>query len=306
MTSSAELHAGVSASVATAGVTIFAMPKAFAGHIGVIQRNAITSWTRMCPRPQIILFGDDAGTAEVAAAFEVQHVPYVARNEQGTPLVNDLFDQARRLAEHRLLAYVNADIILLGDFLTAVRRMHAAPFECFLLIGRRIDMDITKPLDFDGDWERSLRNKAAQHGKLAARVCKDYFVFPQSEFGEVPAFAIGRANWDNWMVYHAHTQDMPVVDATRVITAIHQNHGYSHLVGGRNEAYVKGAEAKCNKKLAGGMHLVRGSAANWLLTPSTLRRSRSPSALVPFLADSVAFAKLLFELFGRNKGAPST
>src|SRR6266436_4750093 len=89
-------------------ITIFAMPKAFRGHIDVIQRNAIMSWTRLSIKPEIILLGTDEGTAEVA------------RNPEGTPLVSDLFAQGQRCAANDLLCYVNADIILLDDFSAAV------------------------------------------------------------------------------------------------------------------------------------------------------------------------------------------
>ena len=40
------------------GLTIFAMPKAFSGHTGMIQNNAIRSWARLDPKPEILLFGD--------------------------------------------------------------------------------------------------------------------------------------------------------------------------------------------------------------------------------------------------------
>lgn len=43
------------------GLTIFAMPKPFGGHIATIQKNAIRSWARLRPA-QIILFGDEPGT----------------------------------------------------------------------------------------------------------------------------------------------------------------------------------------------------------------------------------------------------
>ena len=51
--------------------TIFTIPKPFQGHIGTIQRNAIQSWTLLHPRPEIILFGSEAGTAQVAAELRV-------------------------------------------------------------------------------------------------------------------------------------------------------------------------------------------------------------------------------------------
>jgi hypothetical protein len=45
-------------------LTIFAIPKPFRGHIGVIQRNAICSWLELRQACEIILLGDDEGTAE--------------------------------------------------------------------------------------------------------------------------------------------------------------------------------------------------------------------------------------------------
>src|SRR5712664_4002027 len=87
-------------------ITIFAMPKAFRGHIDVIQRNAIMSWTRLSIKPEIILLGTDEGTAEVAREFGVRHLPEVARNPEGTPLVSDLFAQGQRCAANDLLCYV--------------------------------------------------------------------------------------------------------------------------------------------------------------------------------------------------------
>ena len=43
-------------------LTIFATPKAFRGHFDIIQRNAISSWTKL--GVDVILMGDDAGGPE--------------------------------------------------------------------------------------------------------------------------------------------------------------------------------------------------------------------------------------------------
>ena len=40
-------------------ITIFSTPKPFRGHIGVIQRNALKSWTLLHPDVEMILFGDE-------------------------------------------------------------------------------------------------------------------------------------------------------------------------------------------------------------------------------------------------------
>src|ERR1043166_8086561 len=104
-------------------LTLFTIPKAFHGHNAIIQRNAIRSWTLMQPRAEIILFGDDDGTADTAAILGVRHLPRVARNEYGTPLLSDLFQQARDAAAYDVLCYVNADVILMSDFFPAVQKV---------------------------------------------------------------------------------------------------------------------------------------------------------------------------------------
>lgn len=90
---SSTVNKGIGASEATP-CTFFAMPKAFRGHVGMIQRNAIGSWLRLTPRPEVILFGDDDGVAEYAAEHGVTHEPLVSRNEHGTPLMDDMFRRA--------------------------------------------------------------------------------------------------------------------------------------------------------------------------------------------------------------------
>src|SRR5882724_4764180 len=101
-------------------LTIFTIPKAFVGHVGVIQRNAIRSWTLLEPRPEIILLGNDEGTAQVARELGLRHIPEITSNQHGTPLLNDMFRRAELNASSPLLCYVNADIVLLREFAEAV------------------------------------------------------------------------------------------------------------------------------------------------------------------------------------------
>ena len=121
-------------------LTIFSIPKPFVGHVGVIQRNAINSWRSLHPSCEIILFGDEPGTEETAAEIKAKYVPQIARNEYGTPLLDCVFAEVQQIASHNLICYVNADIILLSDFLEAIKRIR---FWRFLAVGQRWDMDIT-------------------------------------------------------------------------------------------------------------------------------------------------------------------
>ena len=212
-------------------LTLFAMPKAFEGHIGIIQRNAVTSWTRISLRPEIILFGDEAGTADIARELDVRHVPDVKRNEKGTPYLNDLFEKAQNLASHRSVCYVNADIILFDDFAAAAAAV-AAWRPAYLMAGRRWDIDIKAPLDFrEATWAEQLRRDVAARGKRRSVSWIDYFAFARGMYRDMPPLLLGRVWWDNWLVWQARALGAPVVDSSPRVLAVHQNHGYAHPGG---------------------------------------------------------------------------
>lgn len=231
-------------------LTIFTIPKAFTGHIGVIQRNAIQSWTKLEPRPEIILFGRDAGTAELARELGLRHEPDVALTEHGTPLVNDLFEKAERAASGACMCYVNADIILMRDFLRALEIV-ARRMPCSLMVSKRIDLDVPEPLEFAAGWEKQLAQRLRANGAEGHHSSIDAFVYAKGMYAKIPAFAIGRLWWDHWLIKAVREQKVPVVDASRVAPLLHQKHDYNHVQGGEEQVW-RGAEAKKNLELYGG------------------------------------------------------
>jgi hypothetical protein len=221
--------------------TLFSTPKKFDGHIAVIQRNAIASWTHMKPAPEIILFGTDAGTPEIAAEFGLRHIPTVKCNEWGTPLVSDLFAQAQQMAAGAAVCYVNADIILFDDFAQAISRVTSWS-DHFLMVGRRTDLDIKQPINFQPDWADQLRNRARREGKLQIARSIDYFAFSRGLYPPMPALAIGRFWWDNWLLWKARSLQAKVVDATKGVLIVHQNHDYSHTTYGPSKEEMMASE----------------------------------------------------------------
>lgn len=260
-------------------LTIFACPKPFHGHIAVGQRNAITSWTLLVPRPEVILLGDEEGTGEICRELGLRHIQTVARNNLGTPLLNDVFEKAQRVAQHKLLCYVNADIVLMSDFMFAVRRAREVK-KRFLLIGQRWDVDIQKPWDFaQAGWEEALRHYVQQTGHPHQRSGVDYFVFSAGLFDPIPPFALGRPAFDNWFIYRARSRWVPVIEASPVVMAVHQNHDYSHIPLGE-EGFRRGREAQSNLALAGGHeHLFWLDDRTYLLSYAGLKLDLSLSQL---------------------------
>ncbi|MGO9123528.1 MAG: hypothetical protein ACLP6G_01430 [Terriglobales bacterium] len=228
--------------MSASSLTLFTTPKKFEGHIGVIQRNAIASWIRMTPAPEVIMFGADEGAAETAAEFGLRHVPAVKCNEWGTPLVSDLFEQAQKLAAGAAVCYVNADIILFDDFAQAISRV-AGWSNRFLMVGRRTDFDIKEPINFhQSDWAAQLRDRARREGRLQIARSIDYFAFSRGLYPPMPPLAIGRFWWDNWLLWKARSLQAKVVDATKAVLVVHQNHDYSHTTYGRSKEEMMASE----------------------------------------------------------------
>jgi len=124
----------------------------------------------------------------------------------------------------------------------------------FLLVGQRWDLEVTELLDFEGDWAESLRRRTWRDGKLHVRAGSDYFVFPRACFQDIPDFTVGRAGWDNWMIFKARQENWPVVDCTSDLDIIHQNHDYSHLPNG--QPHYRLPETGENIRLAGGRRAI--------------------------------------------------
>jgi hypothetical protein len=237
-------------------LTIFSCPKPFRGHIKTIQTNAIKSWTLLEPKPEVILIGDDEGTADICCELGIRHIPEVGRNEYGTPLLNSLFEIVQSAAKYDLFCYVNADIILLRDFIQAVRQtVEHFGGNAFLISGRRWNLDVNTDIDFSRpDWDLRLRSDVLSKGALDRHGAMDYFVFPRGLYSNMPALILGRCSWDNWMLHRALSQRLPLVDASEKVIIVHQRHDYAHTPFNKKSlnSVISGPEVRINKSLCRG------------------------------------------------------
>ncbi len=271
-------------------ITILAMPKPFRGHIGIIQRNAITSWTKLEPRPEVIVFGTEDGVAECASDFDLVHISEVARNQYGTPLLADILAQAEKRATHDSLAYVNADIILPAELTRGVEKTRQA-FPSFLAVGRRTNLNVRELIDFSNGWEAELRELMRREGQLDSYTGIDLFVFPRGTYRDVPPLAIGRVWFDQWCIKYARKNGLPVIDLTPFVPVVHQLHDYNHVAGGKQWVYG-GAEADENLVFYGERPHTYTilSATHELTARGQLRR-------VFFRQEAIALRRILWKIF---------
>lgn len=235
-------------------LTLFTAPKPFTDpHIAMIQKNAFRSWL-LLPEVEVVLLGNEAGLAEMAGELGILHLSEVERSSSGAPRLSSMFELVRAHSQSPLLGIINADILLMSDFIQAVRRVIELR-ERFVLVSQRWDLDVTAPIEFTPGWEARLREQVTRQGKLHRLAGSDFFVFPRQCYMQVPPFIIGRAGWDNWMIYKARREGWPVIDLTPTIMLIHQNHDYRHLAGG--QPHYNHPETEENIRLAGGHANIR-------------------------------------------------
>lgn len=257
-------------------ITFFTTAKPFLGHSGIIQRNALQSWKRLHPDVEVILLGDEEGAADVSRELGLHHEPEIARDRAGLPYMNCMFDRAEEIARHDNLCYANCDIILTADFLGALGRVRAVRSE-FLIVGRRWDTNIVQPLDFSNlRWQEEVRELSSKANDQRDGWWIDYFLFSRRLlYKQIPGFVVGRPRWDNWLIWKALDSGADVIDASAVVRAIHQNHGYASHPHGR-EGVWRDESSQRNLALAGGWrHQCTILDATTKLKPDGLKPNRA-------------------------------
>jgi hypothetical protein len=184
-------------------------------------------------------------------------VPDIGRNKWNTPLVSEAFMKAQEMAKYKVLAWLNADILVNEAWAKAVLAC-AKKFPQFLAVGQRWDTpSLDKPLNFGGNWWKQALNEVNRTGKLHSPGGIDNFAFTRGLYKEMPPFAVGKSSWDNWLVADPMNKRYPIVNITEACTIIHQ---------GAQKGKVVTEERKANRRLAG-QKLATIKNASWLMGP---------------------------------------
>jgi len=153
---------------------------------------------------------------------------------------------------------------LLEDFVGALELVQRAHPQ-FLMAGRRWDTDITEPIDFSRpNWREEARHRAVAAGHQHNAWTIDYFAFRRGLYGaDTQPLAIGRFWWDHWLIRKALDSRSPVIDSSRMVLAIHQNHDFGHHPQGW-QGISASEDARRNWQIVGGRDGAR------ILTDATL------------------------------------
>lgn len=253
-------------------LSIVTCPKPYLGVSKEIQCAALNSWMKIIDPQNIFLLGDDPGVKEAAEQSGVRHVPFIKKTTSGIPLVNSLFETAVATVQTKYIIYVNADIILGADLLTAVETI-ARSEKRFLMVGQRIDFNWSSDDLTQNNFPDNIFEKARICGTYAGLNWIDYFIFPRYFWPTIPPFALGRCAWDNWLLYAAWESGGALINTTDGITAVHLNHDYVHAKEKTQKGVWQSLEAKENYRLAAN-HLFDLLDCRYVLRKGVLSRPR--------------------------------
>lgn len=187
--------------------------------------NAIRSWVRLVPRPEILVFGGNRALIESEGG---KWIGDFKATPQGRPYFDDFISRAETLATNDILMYCTDHLILPSSLVPAVKRVSDSFPGHFVIVGKRWGLSVQEVINFsDPNWESILRGQALGRDSLGSHSAKDYIIF-RRPLGllPVPNFIMGYPCYDTWLVWGALQANYPVVDASDVIMAIHQSHGF--------------------------------------------------------------------------------
>ena len=252
-------------------LTLFTTCKPFEGLAGIHQYNALASWTKIVPLPEIIMLGNEPGAAEVADELGLSRFYPIERDSNGLPLVGPMFEQAQNVAQNDVVGYCNADIVFVDGLIQTTRRARKEFPNGFLLTGRRWDVSMDAPIDFESDWRGQLRAKIEVKGDLYSPCGFDWFVFRRPLEWDIPDFVVGMPRWDNWMLWQAVQERTPIVTATFTATAAHPRHGYGPEGDLKQQEWQGSTRSEGNLRLAHGkvycLRDVERAGLLWRVTP---------------------------------------
>jgi hypothetical protein len=207
-------------------LTIFSTPRPFEGVFAELQRNAIRSWLALTPRPQVILIQDEKKTTSaVAQEFGVDCIEEIEKNENGSLYLDDTFRKVGERAKYGVLAQINTDILVFQDLIDAVEGVTRRFPGPFYLVGQRHNLDVKEALHFETtETAKRIRAESRIRGELHPVTGMDYWIFRKELSWAMPKFIVGRPAADSWLIQRARELGLPTIDATPVVTIIHQNH----------------------------------------------------------------------------------
>ena len=234
------------------GIVIFTSPKPCNDQTEAVQIAAFRSWRRAFPNATILLFGDVASWNEEIESLVMEAAGPLVKGMAGGELIRDMFQDASKRGVGQLLLYLNSDILLDDSAAHVVEKIQDRP-EPWLGSARRWCLPKWSDVAPASELEWSIFfSRAEKSGRWGEACALDMFLFCGLSFERMPPFFIGHRGWDNWMIYHARSQNISVIDISAAMRVIHCDHDYCYAKGNSAPSRRDGPLEEANLKMLGG------------------------------------------------------
>ena len=248
----ADLGTDNEAAGAESQVIIFSSPKPRQANTEAVQISAFRSWRRIFPNARILLFGDGMTWESLAREEGLELAGPLTVGEEGREVIRFLFEKTSQLAGDGLAMFLNSDILLDPSAHATAVSLENLPGP-WLASARRCCLSqwVGPALAKENVWKEFYK-RARETGVWGEACAMDMFLFRGLSFEAMPPFLIGHRGWDNWMIYHARSQNISVIDVSAAMRIIHCDHDYSYAAGNRNFKQRPQDRENVNLHLIGG------------------------------------------------------
>jgi len=186
--------------------------------------NAIRSWVRLVPRPEILVFGGDRALVENEGG---KWIGDFKGTPQGRPYFDDFIGRAESLATNDILMYCTDHLILTSSLVPAIKIVADSFPGHFVIIGKRWGLHVQDAIDFSNPtWESILWDRVLGVNSPGNNAAKDYIVFHRPLGLSAPNFIMGYPCYDTWLVWAALRANYPVIDTSDAVIVVHQSHKF--------------------------------------------------------------------------------
>jgi len=259
---------------------LFSSPKPRRDDTEAVQISAFRSWRRVFPKARILLFGDGATWEDFAREVGFELAGSLPLSSEKGEVIQFPFEKVSKLAGNGLAMYLNSDILLDPSAHATAISLEYLPGP-WLASARRCCLSqwVGPALAKENEWKEFYK-RARETGVWGEACAMDVFLFRGLSFEAMPPFLIGHRGWDNWMIYNARNQNIPVIDISMTMRAIHCDHDYSYAKGNSAPNLRDGPLEKTNLRLLGGEErLFHLGHATHELSHGTVRPCRSWGSL---------------------------
>ena len=182
-----------------------------------VEFTAITSWRKVFPSAQIVIYGVSGLTNPLIRCCLVK-----ARSN--LPLVSDMFEQTLAIDDPGPFLFINGDIVITYTMREAAQLL--TQISGWIATGQRREVPAGDCANvMDESWEEEMLVKHPDPPRLST--CgADWFLFDREGMrgSWIPPFAIARTSYDNWLIYDALERNRWVIDCSEGVIVYHQTH----------------------------------------------------------------------------------